>query len=96
MRNIMLALAFLVCTTTASAQALRPVEIVHLDHLEARSTVDIVARLLGPNGICAPHAETNSLILIDDAAHVARIREVVRRLEERAAQRRPARRGTNR
>lgn len=97
MRNIMLALAFLVCTTTASAQAVRPVQIVYLDHLEARSTVDIVARLLGPDGICAAHVETNSLIVIDDAAHIARIREVVQRLEERAAQRRSARQqGTNR
>ena len=94
MRNLFLSLAFVLVCLPASAQpraqsAPRPVAIVYLEHLDARATVDIVSRLLGPDGMCAPHAETNSLILVDDPAHVTRIREVVQQLEERAAQRRP-------
>ena len=88
MRTTLIALGFSVLAATALAQpSLPPVEIVTLQHLDARSTVDIVARLLGPEGICAPHPETNSLIVIDDSVHVARIRDVVQRLESAAAQR---------
>lgn len=85
---IVAATVFALASPAFAQDPLPPVEVVHLVHLDARSTTDIVARLLGPEGICTPHAETNSIILIDDAPHVARIRQLVERLERRAAERR--------